>query len=45
MTSPVEALRQLFMFEQQPNLMPRFNIAPTQDGPIVRRPATARRAS
>jgi putative SOS response-associated peptidase YedK len=36
MTSPVEALRQLFMFEQRPNLMPRYNIAPTQDVPIVR---------
>jgi SOS response associated peptidase (SRAP) len=36
MTSPVEALRQLFMFDQRPNLMPRYNIAPTQDVPIVR---------
>jgi putative SOS response-associated peptidase YedK len=36
LTSPVEALRQLFMFEQRPNLMPRYNIAPTQDVPIVR---------
>jgi putative SOS response-associated peptidase YedK len=35
-TSPVEALRQLFMFEQRPNLMPRYNIAPAQDVPIVR---------
>jgi len=34
--SPVEALRQLFMFEQRPNLMPRYNVAPTQDVPIVR---------
>jgi putative SOS response-associated peptidase YedK len=30
LTLPVEALRQLFMFEQGPNLMPRYNIAPTQ---------------
>ena len=36
MTSPVEALRQLFLFEERPNLMPRYNIAPTQDVPIVR---------
>jgi putative SOS response-associated peptidase YedK len=36
MTSPVEALRQLFTFEQRPNLMPRYNIAPTQEVPIVR---------
>jgi putative SOS response-associated peptidase YedK len=44
LTSPVEALRQLFMFEQRPNLMPRYNIAPTQDVPIVRltRDRTAR---
>jgi putative SOS response-associated peptidase YedK len=36
LTSPVEALRQLFLFEERPNLMPRYNIAPTQDVPIVR---------
>jgi putative SOS response-associated peptidase YedK len=24
------------VFEQRPNLMPRYNIAPTQDVPIVR---------
>jgi putative SOS response-associated peptidase YedK len=36
LTSPVEALRQLFLFEQRPNLMPRYNIAPTQDLPIAR---------
>src|ERR671919_1888910 len=44
LTSPVEALRQLFMFEQRPNLMPRYNIAPTQEVPIVRltRDGTAR---
>jgi hypothetical protein len=34
-TPPVEALRQLFMFEQRPNLMPRYYIAPTQDVPIA----------
>ena len=36
LTMPVDALRQLFLFEQRPNLMPRYNIAPTQDVPIVR---------
>ena len=36
LTSPVDALRQLFLFEQRPNLMPRYNIAPTQEVPIVR---------
>ncbi len=36
LTSPVDALRQLFLFEQRPNLMPRYNIAPTQDVPVVR---------
>jgi hypothetical protein len=37
-------LRLLFMFDQRPNLMPRYNIAPTQDVPIVRltRDAAAR---
>jgi putative SOS response-associated peptidase YedK len=45
LTSPVEALRQLFMFEQRPNLMPHYNIAPTQDVLIVRLIATPRRAS
>jgi putative SOS response-associated peptidase YedK len=36
LTSPVEALRQLFLFEQRPNLMPRYNVAPTQEVPVVR---------
>jgi putative SOS response-associated peptidase YedK len=36
LTSPVEALRQLFMFEQRPNLMHRYNIASTQDAQVVR---------
>jgi putative SOS response-associated peptidase YedK len=37
MTSPVDALRQLFRFEQRPNLMPRYNVAPTDEMPIGRR--------
>lgn len=36
MTSPVDAMQQLFRFEERPNLPPRFNVAPTQDVPIVR---------
>ncbi|HVM81646.1 MAG TPA: SOS response-associated peptidase [Stellaceae bacterium] len=34
--SPVDALRRAFGFVEQPNLMPRYNIAPTQDAPVVR---------
>lgn len=37
LTTPVDALRQLFMFAERPNLQPRYNVAPTQDVPIVRR--------
>jgi putative SOS response-associated peptidase YedK len=37
LTTPVDALRQLFRFTERPNLAPRYNIAPTQDVPIVRR--------
>jgi putative SOS response-associated peptidase YedK len=37
LTSPIEALRQLFLFEERPNLPPRYNVAPTQEVPIVRR--------
>ena len=45
LTTPVDALRQLFLFTERPNLAPRYNIAPTQEVPIVRRSRTARRAS
>jgi len=34
--SPVDALKRAFGFVEQPNLMPRYNIAPTQDAPVVR---------
>jgi putative SOS response-associated peptidase YedK len=37
LTTPVDALRQLLLFPERPNLPPRYNIAPTQDVPIVRR--------
>jgi len=36
-TSPVEGLRALFGFDELPNLGARYNIAPTQDVPIIRR--------
>ena len=36
LTSPVEALRHLFGFGESPNLMPRYNIAPTTDITAVR---------
>ena len=36
-TTPVEGLRQLFLFEEMPNLAPRYNVAPTQEVPVVRR--------
>ncbi len=35
-TTPVEALRQLFLFDELPNLAPRYNVAPTQEVPAVR---------
>jgi putative SOS response-associated peptidase YedK len=34
--APADALRRAFGFVEQPNLMPRYNIAPTQDGPVIR---------
>jgi putative SOS response-associated peptidase YedK len=34
--SSVDALRRAFGFVEQPNLMPRYNIAPTQDAPVLR---------
>jgi putative SOS response-associated peptidase YedK len=37
LTTPLDALRQLFLFAERPNLAPRYNIAPTQEVPIVRR--------
>ena len=36
-TTPTEGLRQLFLFEEMPNLAPRYNVAPTQEVPAVRR--------
>lgn len=34
-TSPPEALRQIFGYPEQPNFPPRFNVAPTQPIPVV----------
>lgn len=34
--APAAALRRAFGFVEQPNLMPRYNIAPTQDAPVIR---------
>jgi putative SOS response-associated peptidase YedK len=42
LTTPVESLRRLFGFTGLPNLAPRYNIAPTQDVPIVRQGAEGR---
>ncbi len=36
LTSPVQALRQMFEFEGSPNLAPRYNVAPTQTAAVVR---------
>jgi putative SOS response-associated peptidase YedK len=36
-TTAPEAMRQLFGYPEQPNFPPRYNIAPTQPVPIVRR--------
>jgi putative SOS response-associated peptidase YedK len=43
-TTPVEALRRAFDFAERPNLAPRYNAAPTQSLPVVRRTADGRRA-
>ncbi len=45
-TTPVEALARLFRFTGPlPNLRPRYNVAPMQQVPIVRRARSALRAS
>ena len=35
LTLPPEAVRNLFGYPEQPNFPPRYNIAPTQPGPVV----------
>jgi putative SOS response-associated peptidase YedK len=42
LTTEPEALRQLFNFENRPNFAPRYNVAPTQIMPVVRRAAGGR---
>jgi putative SOS response-associated peptidase YedK len=37
LTSPVEAMRQMFLFKEQLNIAPSYNVAPTQEMPIGRR--------
>ncbi len=36
MTAPIEAIRRIFAVEAVLNLAPRYNIAPTQETPVVR---------
>lgn len=43
LTSPPEALRQIFGFLEQPNLEPRFNVAPRQAVAAMLRDASAER--
>jgi putative SOS response-associated peptidase YedK len=42
LTTPVAALRQLLLFENLPNLGPRYNIAPSQEVAILRAEAEGR---
>jgi putative SOS response-associated peptidase YedK len=42
-TAPPDAMRMLFEYEEQPNLAPRFNVAPTQPVAVVRRAENGRR--
>lgn len=42
LTSPPEAMRRLFGLAATPNLPPRYNIAPTQEAPVVRAGAQGR---
>lgn len=44
LTTPLEGLREIFLFEELPNLGPRYNIAPTQEVPVLRQdPADGKR--
>ena len=44
-TLPPEAMRRMFAYVEQPNFPPRYNVAPTQPVPIVRRAAGVRHFS
>ena len=41
-TTPVEAIRQTFGVDQRPNLAPRYNVAPTDIVPVIRRAEAGR---
>ncbi|MFO1189601.1 MAG: SOS response-associated peptidase [Alphaproteobacteria bacterium] len=43
-TTPVDALRRAFDIDERPNLAPRYNAAPTQSLPVVRRTRAGRHA-
>lgn len=43
LTAPLEAVQRLFGFLEQPNLVPRYNIAPSQAVPAMRRDESAQR--
>ncbi|MEQ8967738.1 MAG: SOS response-associated peptidase [Azospirillaceae bacterium] len=43
-TAPLEAIRDVFEVAERPNLAPRYNVAPSQSVPIVRRPPRERRS-
>ncbi len=43
MTTPVEAVGRLFEVAERPNLPPRYNIAPSQEAPVVRADAAGGR--
>jgi putative SOS response-associated peptidase YedK len=36
LTTPAEAMREIFGFVEQPNLAPRYNVAPTNEMPVIR---------
>lgn len=36
LATPAEVLRDVFGFVERPNLPARYNVAPTQDAPVVR---------
>jgi putative SOS response-associated peptidase YedK len=37
LTSPLDAVQELFGITERPNLAPRYNVAPSQEVPVVRR--------
>lgn len=43
LTSPVSAIQRLFGVSERPNLKPRWNIAPTQEIPVIRKDKDRRR--